>query len=140
LGYEEGKFTEAYNRNIGFTNEEAIESSPTATAITILMTTQPTWAGKAEDLRIRLNELVSQKNELSGLNHSTDWPKTAHALSNRLNEITPNLNEIGIVVHREYDKHSKSNNIIITNNNYSPPAAATYSSNKTNDAKDEVSR
>ena len=41
LGYEEGKFTEAYNRNIGFTNEEAIESSPTATGISALMTTQP---------------------------------------------------------------------------------------------------
>jgi hypothetical protein len=140
LGYAEGKFTQAYNRNIGFTNEEAIESSPAATAITILMTTQPIWAGKAEDLRIRLNELVSQKKELYGLNHSKDWPKTPHALSNRLNEIIPNLNEIGIVVHREYDKHSKSSNIIITNNNYSPPAVATYKNNKTNDAKDEVSR
>jgi hypothetical protein len=140
LGYEEGRFTEAYNRNIGFTNEEAIESSPTATAITILMITQPTWAGKAEELRITLNELVSQKKDLSGLNHSREWPKTPHALSNRLNEIIPNLNEIGIVVHREYDKHSKSNNIIITNNNYSPPTVATYNSNKTNDTKDEVSR
>ena len=121
LGYEEGKFTDAYNRNIGFTNEEAIDSNPIATAITNLMTTQPTWTGKAEDLRIKLDELVSQKKELSGLTRSKDWPKTPHALSNRLNEITPNLNEIGIVVHREYDKHSKSNNIIITNNKYSPP-------------------
>ena len=139
LGYKEGKFTEAYNRNIGFTNEEAIDSNPTATAITILMTTQPTWAGKAEDLRIKLNELVSQKKELFGLTHSKDWPKTPHALSNRLNEIIPNLNEIGVVIHREYDKHSKSNNIIITNNNYSPPANK-CNSNNTDDAVHEDDR
>jgi hypothetical protein len=133
LEYKEGKFTEAYNRNIGFTNEEAIDSNPTATAITILMTTQPTWAGKAEDLRIKLNELESQKKELFGLTHSKDWTKTPHALSNRLNEIIPNLNEIGVVIHKELDKHSKSNNIIITNNKYSPPLDK-CNSNNTDDA------
>ena len=77
---------------------------------------------KRQDLRIKLDEIVSQKKELSGLIRSKDWPKTPLALGNRINEIIPNLNEIGVVVHREYDKHSKSNNIIITDNNYSPPA------------------
>ncbi len=118
LGYDEGKFTEAYNRNIGFTNEEAIEANPIPTAVTALLTSQTTWSGKAEELRVTLNELISQRKELSGLVNSKEWPKTAHALSNRLNEIIPNLNEIGIVIHKEYDRHSKSNNIIISNNNY----------------------
>ena len=37
LGYEEGKFTEVYNANIGFTNEEALNASPVATAVQHLM-------------------------------------------------------------------------------------------------------
>jgi hypothetical protein len=120
LGYPDGKFTEVYNRNISFTNEESIEANPVATAITVLMSTQATWAGKTEDLRLKLNELVSKKKELSGMFFAKGWPKTPRALSERLNEITPNLKEIGIIIHREHDAHSKSNSIIITNNNYVP--------------------
>jgi len=40
LGYKEGKFTEVYNANIGFTNEEAINASAVAAAIIHLMSTQ----------------------------------------------------------------------------------------------------
>jgi hypothetical protein len=94
LGYPNGKFTEAYNRNIGFTNEEAVDANPVATAIRVLMTTQAVWSGKAEDLRLKLNDMVSHKRELSGMIYSKGWPKTPHALSDRLNEITPNLKEI----------------------------------------------
>jgi hypothetical protein len=120
LGYPDGKFTEVYNRNISFTNEEAIEANPVATAISVLMSTQATWAGKTEDLRLKLNELVSKKKELSGIFSAKGWPRTPRALSERLNEVTPNLKEIGIIIHREQDAHSKSNSIIITNNNYVP--------------------
>ena len=118
LGYPNGKFTEAYNRNIGFRNEEAVDANPVATAIRVLMTTQAVWSGKAEDLRLKLNDMVSHKRELSGMIYSKGWPKTPHALSDRLNEITPNLKEIGIIVHREYDAHTKSNTITIVNNDY----------------------
>jgi hypothetical protein len=45
LGYEKGRFTEVYNTNIGFTNEEAINASPVATAIIHLMSTQAVWSG-----------------------------------------------------------------------------------------------
>ena len=45
--------------NIGFTNQEAIESSPVATAIISMMHSQPVWRGKAEKLRIELNNLVT---------------------------------------------------------------------------------
>jgi hypothetical protein len=40
LGYPGGKFTEVYNRNIGFTNEEAVDANPVATAVRILLSTQ----------------------------------------------------------------------------------------------------
>lgn len=52
--------------------------------------------------------------------YSKGWPKTPHAPSDRLNKVTPNLEEIGIVVHREVDAHTKSNKIIIVNNDYDP--------------------
>ena len=84
------------------------------------MSTQATWAGKTEDLRLKLNELVSKKKELSGIFFAKGWPRTPRALSEWLNEVTPNLKEIGIIIHREQDAHSKSNSIIITNNNYVP--------------------
>jgi hypothetical protein len=82
------------------------------------MTTQAVWSGKAEDLRLKLNEMVTHKRELTRMLFSKGWPKTPHALSDRLNEVTPNLKEIGIVIHREFDAHTKSNMIIMTNNNY----------------------
>ncbi len=40
LRYEKGRFTEVYNANIGFTNEEAINASAVATAVIHLMNTQ----------------------------------------------------------------------------------------------------
>ncbi|MGA9172167.1 MAG: hypothetical protein WBZ20_18670 [Nitrososphaeraceae archaeon] len=124
LGYSDGKFTEAYNRNIGFTNEEAVDANSVATAVRILMSTQAIWSGKNEDLRLKLNDMVSNKRELNGMLYSRGWPKTPHALSDRLNEITPSLKEIGIVIHKEFDAHTKSNTITIVNNNYE------FSSNK----------
>lgn len=124
LGYSDGKFTEAYNRNIGFTNEEAVDANSVATAVRILMSTQAIWSGKNEDLRLKLNDMVSNKRELNGMLYSRGWPKTPHALSDRLNEITPSLKEIGIVIHKEFDAHTKSNIITIVNNNYE------FSSNK----------
>ena len=86
LGYENGKFTEAYNKNIGFLNKEAISASPVATAIINLMNIQPIWTGKANELRSRLIELVHGYQELSGMLSSKGWPKTPHALSDRLDE------------------------------------------------------
>jgi hypothetical protein len=45
LGHKKGEFTEVYTANIGFTNEEAISTSPVATAIIHLMNTQAIWSG-----------------------------------------------------------------------------------------------
>jgi hypothetical protein len=120
LGYEEGRSTEVYNANIGFTNEEAINASVVATAVIHLMDTQPTWAGMSMQLLSKLNELTSRRPDISWISKNREWPKTPRALSDRLNEVTTNLRDIGIVVHREFDKHRKSDTIIITNNNYQP--------------------
>lgn len=80
LGYNEGGFTEAYKRNIESTNQEAIESNPIANAITVFMMNHSNWTGKAEELRVKLNELVVSKDELKGMLYSKAWPRTPHAI------------------------------------------------------------
>ena len=49
-----------------------------------------------------------------------DWPRTARAMRARLNEITPNLKEIGIVVDFKKDTHTMTDNITLVNNYYTP--------------------
>jgi hypothetical protein len=118
LGYKDNEFTEAYNRNIGFTNEQAIEASPVATAIIELMDQTALWTGKASGLKVALNDLVASKRELSSMIYSKSWPKTPRALRDRLNEIEPNLKEAGIIISYQEDKHAKSSTITIVNNYY----------------------
>ena len=48
LDYKDNEFTEAYNRNIGFTNQEAIDSSSTATVIIAMMDKQPVWSSRSK--------------------------------------------------------------------------------------------
>jgi hypothetical protein len=118
LGYKEGKFTEVYNANIGFTNEEAINSSVVATGVIYLMETQGIWSGASTELLFKLNDMLGRRTDHSWILRSKDWPKTPRGLSDRLNEVIPNLRDIGIIVHRDYDRHRKSDTIIITNNHY----------------------
>ena len=120
LGYPDGKFTEAYNKNIGFTNAEAVGASAVATAINALMNTRATWSGKAHELLLKLNETISVRGELVGISKNNEWPKTPRALTERINEIIPNMSEIGTIIERIYDPHTKSHSIIIVNNCYSP--------------------
>lgn len=118
LGYPEGKFTEAYSRNIGITNEEVIDSNLVATAITLFMKKQQSCAGKAGELLALFNDLGSKNREIQNVVNNKWWPKTPRAFSNRITEIEPNLKEIGIIVERVEDKHTKSNTFIIKNLNY----------------------
>lgn len=70
------------------------------------------------ELLSKLNDMISRRTELSWISRSKEWPKTPRALSDRLNEVIPNLRDIDIIIHREYDKHRKSDTIIVTSNNY----------------------
>jgi hypothetical protein len=119
LGNPDGLFTDAYNRNIGQTNDEVINSNLVATAINLLMNKQKILAGKAGELLANFNELASKDREIQNLVNNRWWPKTPRAFSNRLTEIEPNLKEVGIIIEGVEDKHSKSTEYIITNTNYS---------------------
>src|SRR5215207_3830363 len=118
LSYPPMKFTEAYNRNIGFSNEEAINSNLVANVIVNMMQTQAAWTGKIGMLRTKLNEFVSQRMDLQGIVRAKEWPKTDHALRDRLNEVIPNLLEMGIVVDKQEDKHTKTYTYTIVNNHF----------------------
>ena len=120
LGYPDGKFTEAYNKNIGFTNVEAVGASAVATAINAFMNTRATWRGKLHELLLKLNETISVRAELVGISKDSEWPKTPRGLTERINEIIPNMSEIGTIIERVYDPHTKSDLIVIVNNCYSP--------------------
>jgi len=68
------------------------------------------------ELLSKLNDMISRIFDISWISHDKEWSKTPRALSDRLNEVIPNLIDIGIIVHREYHNHRKSDTI--TNNNY----------------------
>jgi hypothetical protein len=70
------------------------------------------------ELLSKLNDMTSRRSDISWISRNKEWPKTPRALSDRLNEVIPNLRDIGIIIHRDYDKHRKSDTIIITNNNH----------------------
>ena len=76
-------------------------------------------AGKAGELLALFSDLGSKNREIQNLVTNRWWPKTPRALSNRITEIEPNLKEIGIIIERTEDKHSKSTTFLITNLNYS---------------------
>ena len=122
IGYPAGQFTEAYKRNIGQTNEEAINSNLVASAIILLMNKQKICSGKAGELLSLFNDLGSKNQEFQNLISNRWWPKTPKAFSNRITEIEPNLKDVGIIVERVEDKHSKSTRFMITNLNYSSGA------------------
>lgn len=116
LGYPEGQFIEAYNRNIEQTNDEVINSNLVATAIILVLNKQMVLAGKAGELLAYFNDLASKNAEIGNLVRNRWWPKTPRP---RITEIEPNLKEVGITIKRSKDKHSKSTTYIITNENYS---------------------
>ena len=118
LGYPEMRFTEAYSRNIGLSNEEAINSNLLANEIVNMMETQAAWTGKIGMFRTKLNEFISQRADLQGIARAKEWPKTDHALRDRLNEVIPNLLEMGIVVDKQEDKHTKTYTYTIVNNHF----------------------
>ncbi len=120
LGCEDGEFDEAYKRNISFTNEEAIDSNPIALALRVFMEINSTWEGKAEQLRKELNETVSRRQDFREILKGKDWPKTSKMLSEELNKIIQNLREIGIVVSKVKDGHTKTYTYNIVNNNWVP--------------------
>jgi len=97
MGYEPGTFIRAYHENQKLQTEAVIEGSPVAVAIVKLMDDRQDdlWRGTATELMDELENLASglKINTMSNL-----WPKGAHVLNRRLNEIKTNLRDAGISI------------------------------------------
>lgn len=90
MGYEPGRFMQAYYNNIGKQNVEAIESNPLAQAIVKFAEQNSTWEGTVSDFKDRLDGVA----EMYKINSDSPmWPKAANSLSRKLKPILSNLRE-----------------------------------------------
>ncbi len=120
LGYPENAFLNAYYKNIAAQNDKALESSLIATAIIKFVELKKgedgrIWRGTSSEL---LYDLEQAAEKLKIDTRSNLWPKAPNILSRRLNEITTNLREIGIIIERPKD--SSTNTTLIEIRKISP--------------------
>ena len=95
LGHSEADFLAAYEENFTERNDEILTTNPTAAAIGAFMTDRTFWRGTASELFSHLSELTgSLKIDVRG----RQWPKSAAALTRRMNEVAPNLLVSGVSV------------------------------------------
>ena len=120
MGYEENKFTNAYNKNIEKQTEEVLESSPVAICLRYMMfekyadmynlghhykeENQKAWIGTPTSLLAEL-EAVAEFVKVNP--KSKYWPKMAHIMSRRLKEVEINLKESGIEIKWDQDKDKR---------------------------------
>jgi hypothetical protein len=108
LGWGEGAFLDAYERNQGAANETAIEACPVATAIRAMMAEQPVWSGTATELMKCLARRFGDDVTTRG----KEWPKTPRAMGDTVRRMAPALRKVGLEI--EPDRTSKRRLITIT--------------------------
>ena len=86
---------EAYEGNTEARNEEALQASPVAAMVVELMESQSEWEGTPSELLADLENLAGEHRVNM---KAAGWPKAAHSLTRRLNEVRPNLAAVGIAV------------------------------------------
>ncbi len=96
LGYGGQRFIEAYNRNIGMQQEQAINEDFVASFVVDLMQEHDLWEGSATELL----ELMKQSPNYSNSDKQPDIPKNAQSVSRQLNVVKTSLAEVGIVFER----------------------------------------
>jgi hypothetical protein len=100
LGWEAGKFLNAYRNNRRDVTESSFEADPVAVAIRDYIEAEHPeggWTGTATELLAALNGRVSE-----GIRKSRIWPLTAQALGNRLERVAPLLRGKGFTVERRH--------------------------------------
>jgi hypothetical protein len=111
LGYDDGEFVKACDENKGLGTSQVLEGSSVARAIIHMMETKDIWSGTAT---ILLSELEEEAAKLKiDIQKDKSWPKAAHILSRRLNEIKVNLEELNIFIHSSQDLKTRLRTIVI---------------------------
>lgn len=95
LGYKKEEFLDAYERNINRQAEMLLNENIVATTLFTFMEDKKDWKGTATDL---LQQLYSSTPLDYFEKQEKFWPKSAAALSRRLNELSTYLKQIGISV------------------------------------------
>lgn len=95
LGHSERDFLAAYEGNTEARNEEALQANPVAAMVVEMMEAQSEWEGTPSELLADLEKLAEEHRVNT---KAREWPRAAHSLSRRLNEVRPNLAAVGIAV------------------------------------------
>jgi hypothetical protein len=81
-------FLEAYKENVESQSEETLKASIIAHVLLTFMMGRDEWSGTPTALLNNLNEVAETMNISTRVK---DWPKRAHILTRRLNELAPSL-------------------------------------------------
>jgi hypothetical protein len=108
LGYTQEQFMEAYEADIKDRNRDVVESHPVGAAVKAFMQDQDQWEGTASELHAEL-ERVAATNRIDVENKQ--WPNAANWVKRRLDEVSTDLQEIGITI--THDRAAGSGDRII---------------------------
>lgn len=111
LGYSQEEVKRAFNANIEWQNQDAIEASAIAQILIEFMKNKSDWEGSSSELYVQLKDIAYNL----GLEYS--FVKNASWLWRKIAEIKTNLEEIGINCHHKRQKASAR--IILTKNDSS---------------------
>jgi len=116
LGKSEQDFIKAYQANIGIQNEEALEASPIAQVVMMLMKDRGRWEGKPSILFHDLKMLTDDHK----IDHESEsYPKAPNMVWKKLKEVIPNLKEVGIECTRDDSSRASSGRkIVIVNHRF----------------------
>ncbi len=103
LGWKEGTFLAAYERNRNESHIIALEGSPIVVPIEELLADQPEWEGTATNLLQELSHLAGLE-----LIRRRGWPATERQLGVQLSRLAPNLRAVGIYVEKERSGHART--------------------------------
>lgn len=90
LGWEEGSFLAAYEKNRESANDLAIEACPVGQTLVNLLVSRGGWEGPAAALLDALREFASDEAV-----RARSWPKNASSLGRQLTRLAPNLRQAG---------------------------------------------
>lgn len=102
LGGSAEDFLIAFKNNVALQNREALDSSPVAQAIMLLMEDKNEWEGTSDQLLAELNFIAISTSTTSAIDtKSKYWPKEHHWLWRKTEEVITNLEVYGIRMWRE---------------------------------------
>jgi hypothetical protein len=91
LGWPDGSFADAYDRNRKGATQATLDADPVAGAVRTLLSTEERFEGEPTAVLAKLATVVSE-----AVRRGKSWPGAAHVLSNRLRRLAPALREIGV--------------------------------------------